>query len=260
MNILQHIVNDIQKDLVLKKQIVPIDRLESSPLFERQTYSLRQRIVKTEGIIAEHKRRSPSKQNINFGLRLADVAQGYASAGVAGMSVLTNNQYFGGSLEDLLLARQACELPLLRKEFMVDEYQVLEAKANGADAILLIAACLERSDIQILSTLAQQLGMEVLLEVHNADELKKSIMPSIDMIGVNNRDLTSFRVSLKTSKSLVDQIPTEFVKLSESGLSSPESVLELRDCGYQGFLMGEYFMKTDDPGVSAQHFIKSLSK
>ena len=260
MNILQHIVNDIQKDLVLKKQIVPIDRLESSPLFERQTNSLRQRIVETEGIIAEHKRRSPSKQNINFGLRLADVAQGYASAGVAGMSVLTNNQYFGGSIEDLLLARQACELPLLRKEFMVDEYQVLEAKANGADAILLIAACLERPDIQILSTLAQQLGMEVLLEVHNADELKKSIMPSIDMIGVNNRDLTSFRVSLKTSKSLVDQIPTEFVKLSESGLSSPESVLELRDCGYQGFLMGEYFMKTDDPGVSAQHFIKSLSK
>ena len=260
MNILQQIVNDIQKDLVLKKQIVPIESLESSPLFERQTNSLRQRVVETEGIIAEHKRRSPSKQNINFGLRLADVAQGYESAGVAGMSVLTNNQYFGGSIEDLLLARQACELPLLRKEFMVDEYQVLEAKANGADAILLIAACLERPDIQILSTLAQQLGMEVLLEVHNADELKKSIMPSIDMIGVNNRDLTSFRVSLKTSKSLVDQIPTEFVKLSESGLSSPESVLELRDCGYQGFLMGEYFMKTDDPGVSAQHFIKSLSK
>ena len=260
MNILQQIVNDIQKDLVLKKQIVPIESLESSPLFERQTNSLRQRVVETEGIIAENKRRSPSKPNINFGLRLADVAQGYESAGVAGMSVLTNNQYFGGSIEDLLLARQACELPLLRKEFMVDEYQVLEAKANGADAILVIAACLERPDIQILSTLAQQLGMEVLLEVHNADELKKSIMPSIDMIGVNNRDLTSFRVSLKTSKSLVDQIPTEFVKLSESGLSSPESVLELRDCGYQGFLMGEYFMKTDDPGVSAQHFIKSLSK
>ena len=260
MNILQHIVNDIQKDLVLKKQIVPIDRLESSPLFERQTNSLRQRIVKTEGIIAEHKRRSPSKQNINFGLRLADVAQGYASAGVAGMSVLTNNQYFGGSIEDLLLARQACELPLLRKEFIVDEYQVLEAKANGADAILLIAACLERPDIQILSALAQQLGMEVLLEVHNADELEKSIMPSIDMIGVNNRDLTSFSVSLETSKSLVDQIPTEFVKLSESGLTSAESVFELRDCGYQGFLMGEHFMKTYNPGVSAQNFIKSLSK
>ena len=260
MNILQHIVNDIQKDLVLKKQIVPIDRLESSPLFERQTNSLRQRIVKTEGIIAEHKRRSPSKQNINFGLRLADVAQGYASAGVAGMSVLTNNQYFGGSIEDLLLARQACELPLLRKEFIVDEYQVLEAKANGADAILLIATCLKRQDIQTLSALAQQLGMEVLLEVHNADELEKSIMPSIDMIGVNNRDLTSFSVSLETSKSLVDQIPTEFVKLSESGLTSAESVFELRDCGYQGFLMGEHFMKTYNPGVSAQNFIKSLSK
>ena len=253
MNILQQIVNDIQKDLELKKQIVPIDRLESSPLFERQTNSLRQHIVETEGIIAEHKRRSPSKPNINFGLRLADVAQGYTSAGVAGMSVLTNNQYFGGSLEDLLLARQACEL-------LVDEYQVLEAKANGADAILLISACLERQDIQTLSELAQQLGMEVLLEVHNADELEKSIMPSIDMIGVNNRDLTSFHVNLETSKSLIDEIPTEFVKLSESGLSSPESILELRDYGYQGFLMGEHFMKTDDPGVSAQNFIKSLNR
>jgi indole-3-glycerol phosphate synthase len=143
---------------------------------------------------------------------------------------------------------------------MVDEYQVLEAKANGADAILLISACLERQDIQTLSELAQQLGMEVLLEVHNADELEKSIMPSIDMIGVNNRDLTSFRVSLETSKSLVDEIPAEFVKLSESGLSSPESILELRDYGYQGFLMGEHFMKTDNPGVSAQHFIKSLNR
>jgi len=260
MNILQQIVADIQKDLILKKQIVSIRALETGPFFERQTISLSQRIVDTHGIIAEHKRRSPSKPNINFGLRLADVAQGYESAGVAGMSVLTNNQYFGGSLEDLLLARQACELPLLRKEFMVDEYQVLEAKANGADAILLIAACLERQDIQTLSKLAQQLGMEVLLEVHNADELEKSIMPSIDMIGVNNRDLTSFTVSLETSKSLVEQIPAEFVKLSESGLSTSESVLELRGCGYQGFLMGEHFMKTDDPGASAQNFIKSLAK
>ena len=260
MNILQQIVNDIQKDLVLKKQIVPINRLESSPLFERQTISLRQRIVDTDGIIAEHKRRSPSKPSINFGLRLTDVASGYESAGVAGMSVLTNNQYFGGSLEDLLLARQACSLPLLRKEFMVDEYQVLEAKANGADAILLIASCLERQDIQTLSNLAQQLGMEVLLEIHNADELEKSIMSSVDMIGVNNRDLTSFTVSLETSKSLVDQIPAEFVKLSESGLSSAESVLELRDCGYQGFLMGEHFMKTTDPGASAKNFIKSVAK
>ena len=135
MNILQQIVTDIQKDLILKKQIVSIRALETSPFFERQTISLRQRIVDTDGIIAEHKRRSPSKPNINFGLRLADVAQGYESAGVAGMSVLTNNQYFGGSLEDLRLARQACSLPLLRKEFMIDEFQVLEAKANGADAI-----------------------------------------------------------------------------------------------------------------------------
>jgi indole-3-glycerol phosphate synthase len=260
VNILQRIVKSIQKDLVLKKEIIPIQSLESSVLFDRQTISLSKSILNSQGVIAEHKRRSPSKPEINFGLSVAEVAQGYASAGAAGMSVLTNNQYFGGSLEDLQLARQACSIPLLRKEFIVDEYQVLEAKANGADAILLIAACLEQQQIKTLSELAKQLGLEVLLEVHNAHELAQSLMPSLDMIGVNNRDLTSFEVNLETSMSLVDHIPSTFVKLSESGLSSIADVIHLRDGGYDGFLMGEHFMKTDHPGSSAKKFIQSLNK
>ena len=258
MNILQRIVKSIREDLVLKKEIVPVQSLESSILFDRQTISLSKSILDSQGVIAEHKRRSPSKPNINYGLSVSEVARGYASAGAAGMSVLTNTQYFGGSLEDLLLARQACSLPLLRKEFIVDEYQVLEAKANGADAILLIAACLEKQEIKTLSELAKQLGLEVLLEVHNAHELEKSVMASLDMIGVNNRDLTTFDVRLETSMSLVDQIPAAFVKLSESGLSTAEDVIKLRDCGYDGFLMGEHFMKTDNPGASAKNFIQSL--
>ena len=159
MNILQKIVADIQKDLVFKKQITPIKTLEAMPMFTRQTNSFRERILgSTNGIIAEHKRRSPSKPNLNFSLRVTDVAQGYEKAGVSAMSVLTNQQYFGGSLEDLLLARQACNLPLLRKEFIVDGYQVIEAKAHGADAVLLIAACLDRDEIYHLSTLAHDLG------------------------------------------------------------------------------------------------------
>ena len=259
MNILQKIVADIQKDLVFKKQITPIKTLEAMPMFTRQTNSFRERILgSTNGIIAEHKRRSPSKPNLNFSLRVTDVARGYEKAGVSAMSVLTNQQYFGGSLEDLLLARQACNLPLLRKEFIVDGYQVIEAKAYGADAILLIAACLDRDEIYHLSTLAHDLGLEVLLEVHNAEELQKSIMPSLDLIGVNNRDLTTFAVSTETSMKLADEIPNDFVKISESGLSKPTSVLELQSCGYHGFLMGEHFIKTDDPGEAATTFIKEL--
>ena len=261
MNILEKIVADIRKDLCYKKELVSTSDLEAMPLFERRTLSLSQSIRKSStGIIAEHKRRSPSKPHINFGLRLTDVAQGYQNAGVSGMSVLTNTQYFGGSLDDLLLARAACELPLLRKEFIVDSYQILEAKAYGADAILLIAACLERTEIKQLSEFAQSLGLEVLLEVHNREELDKSLMPSLNLLGVNNRDLTRFEVSLDTSKNLAAHIPDEFVKVSESGIGNPAAVRELQDFGYQAFLMGEHFMKTENPGIAAADFINALSR
>ena len=261
MNILEKIVADKYKEVALKKSLIPTSQLEKSILFGRNGYSLAEALRNSStGIIAEHKRRSPSKQTINQNTNVAQVAKGYQKAGVCGMSILTDIKYFGGSLEDLLLARTVVDTPLLRKEFMIDEYQVLEAKAHGADVILLIAAVLSRNEIQKLSKLAKSLGMDVLLEVHNQEELEKSIMPSLDMLGVNNRDLKTFEVSLETSKSLSKQIPNEFVKVSESGISSIEAIKELKKYGFQGFLIGENFMKTESPGKEAQTFIKKLAQ
>ena len=259
MNILDKIVADKRIEVDLKKSVIPIQQLETSVLFERQTFSLANNLRhSTSGIIAEHKRRSPSKSIINHSLNVQDVASGYEHAGVCGMSVLTDGKYFGGSLDDLIIARSSCNLPLLRKEFIIDEYQILEAKAYGADVILLIAAVLSRSEIKTLSEFAKSLQLDVLLEVHNEDELQKSIMPSLDMLGVNNRNLKTFEVSLDTSKELSERIPNDFVKVSESGISSVEAIKELQPYGYQGFLIGENFMKTDNPGSAAMDFINKL--
>jgi len=259
MTILDKIVKDKLKEVSLRKSVVPIKQLEQSFLFERRTFSLSNKLRNNPtGIIAEHKRRSPSKSVINQDLNVQDVAQGYEEAGVSGMSVLTDGKYFGGSLDDLIIARASCSLPLLRKEFIVDEYQILEAKAHGADVILLIAAILTRAEIKQFSELAKSLDIDVLLEVHNKKELHKSIMPSLDLLGVNNRNLKTFEVSLDTSKNLSEFIPDDFVKVSESGISTVQAIKELRAYGYQGFLIGENFMKTDNPGASTTQFIKSL--
>ena len=259
MNILDKITADKRKEVQLRKGLIPVSQLENSVLFERKTVSLTQRLKESKsGIIAEHKRRSPSRSIINNSLNIQDVARGYENAGVCGMSVLTDGKYFGGSLDDLLTARACCHLPLLRKEFIIDDYQILEAKAYGADVILLIAAILSREEIKQFSELAQSLDLEVLLEVHNAEELHKSIMPSLDMLGVNNRNLKTFDVSLETSKNLSQLIPDDFVKVSESGISAVEAIQVLRPYGYQGFLIGENFMKTDNPGENASQFIKNL--
>ena len=261
MNILDKIIADKYKEVDLKKGLIPTKQLEQSVLFGRQGESLAKVLRESDtGIIAEHKRRSPSKQTINQNTNVGQVAKGYQTAGACGMSVLTDIKYFGGSLEDLLLARASAKMPLLRKEFMISEYQVLEAKAHGADVILLIAAVLTKSEIKTLSELAKSLDMDVLLEVHNEEELHKSIMPSLDMLGVNNRNLKTFEVSLETSKSLSKLIPDDFVKVSESGISSVEAIKELRPFGYQGFLIGENFMKTENPGMSAKEFINELKK
>ncbi|WP_336070748.1 indole-3-glycerol phosphate synthase TrpC [Mesoflavibacter sp. CH_XMU1404-2] len=261
MNILDKITADKRKEVDLKKSLIPINQLEQSILFERQTISLTERLKNSaSGIIAEHKRRSPSKAIINQNLNVQDVAKGYENAGVCGMSVLTDGKYFGGSLDDLLIARASCNIPLLRKEFIIDEYQIIEAKAHGSDVILLIAAILSQKEIKLYSELAKQLQLDVLLEVHNEEELHKSIMPSIDMLGINNRNLKTFDVSLQTSKTLSEIIPNDFVKVSESGISSVDAIKELKQFGYKGFLIGENFMKTDNPGQSATQFIQNLEK
>ena len=260
MDILTKIVNDKRIEVNLRKQLIPIKQLEHSILFERETVSLAKKLkASNTGIIAEHKRRSPSKQVINHDLNVFDVAKGYEDAGVCGMSVLTDGKYFGGSLDDLLTARASCNLPLLRKEFIIDSYQIIEAKAYGADVILLIAAILTKEEIKTFSELAKSLNLDVLLEVHNEAELHKSIMPSLDMLGVNNRNLKTFEVSLETSKQLSDLIPNDFVKVAESGISSIQAIKTLQPYGYKGFLIGENFMKTNNAGESAKQFIKTLN-
>ncbi len=261
MDILQKIVNDKRIEVSLRKQLIPIKQLEQSILFKRETISLSKKLTQSStGIIAEYKRRSPSKQIINHDLNVFDVAKDYEDAGVCGMSVLTDGKYFGGSLDDLLTARASCNLPLLRKEFIIDPYQIIEAKAYGADVILLIAAILTRAQIKQLSELAKSLNLDVLLEVHNETELNKSIMPTLDMLGVNNRNLKTFKVSIETSKQLSNLIPDDFVKVSESGISSIDAIKTLQPFGYKGFLIGENFMKTDNAGESAKLFIENLKK
>ena len=259
MDILEKIIADKSREVALKKAIIPVSQLENSVLFNSRTNSLSKLLQSsTSGIIAEHKRKSPSKATINSSFTVEEVVKGYQNAGVCGISVLTDMKYFGGSLDDLLLARASVTIPLLRKEFIIDEYQLLEAKANGADVILLIAAVLTRQEIKHLSEFAQSLGLEVLLEVHNEEELYKAIMPSLNMIGVNNRNLKTFEVNLNYSKELANFIPKEFVKVSESGISNVSDIKELQPYGYQGFLIGENFMKTDNAGLAASEFIKQL--
>ena len=259
MDILSKIVADKYKEVELKKSIIPMNQLEASALFNRETFSLADSLRNSEtGIIAEHKRSSPSKGVINAMTNVGQVARGYQKAGVSGMSVLTDIKYFGGSLEDLLLARASVKLPLLRKEFIIDEYQILEAKANGADVILLIASILSKEEIKTFSELAKSLNLDVLLEVHNEDELHKSVMPSLDMLGVNNRNLKTFEVDLNTSRDLSKLIPDEFMKVSESGIGSPAVINDLRTFGYQGFLIGQNFMETNNPGKNAKEFIEQL--
>ena len=261
MTILDKIVADKYKEIELKQSLVPIQNLEQTSLFDKKTISLLERLRSSNtGIIAEYKRRSPSKDIINNSETVEDVASGYEKAGACGMSILTDKKYFGGTLDDLLIGRQSCTLPLLRKEFIIKEYQIIEAKAHGADLILLIAAILTNLEIKRFSELAKSLGLEVLLEVHNEEEINKSIMPSIDMIGVNNRNLKTFEVNLETSKQLAPKIPNDFIKVSESGISNILAIRELKEYGYQGFLIGENFMKTDNPGKSAETFIKQLEQ
>ncbi|GGG29749.1 indole-3-glycerol phosphate synthase [Dokdonia pacifica] len=258
MTILDKIIADKHKEVALKKQLISTRQLEQYPLFDRETSSLAKALQQGSGIIAEHKRRSPSKSVINHSLSVQDVARGYETAGASGMSVLTDGKYFGGSLDDLLLARAATHFPLLRKEFIVDEYQILEAKAHGADAILLIAASLTKEEIVSFSAFAKALHLDVLCESHNKEELLKSIVPTVDMLGINNRNLKTFEVSIQTSKDLVTFIPDDFVKVSESGISNVSAIKELQPYGFEGFLIGENFMKTDNPGESATTFIQQL--
>ena len=259
MNILEKIVIDKKNEIFLKKKFISIKDLERFKLFNLQTTSLKDNINNSDfGIIAEFKRRSPSKSIINQNSNVQDVAMGYMNAGASGMSTLTDQKYFGGSLEDLLLAKSSCNLPILRKDFIIDEYQIYEAKAYGADVVLLIAAILSVDKLKYLATKAKELRLEVLLEVHNIDEINLYSNDSVDIIGVNNRDLKTFKTSMGISKKLLPHISNDYMKISESGISKISSIKELKDIGYDGFLIGENFMKNENPGKMANNFINSL--
>ncbi len=189
---------------------------------------------------------------------MEEVTKAYAEAGAAGLSVLTEPKFFGGHQSNLVKAREINpEIPILRKDFMIDLYQVIEAKAYGADVILLIAACLENEQAEILARQAKNLGMEVLMEVHNEEELEK-VNDFVDIVGVNNRNLKTFDVNVETSVQLARLIPDRFVKISESGLSGAKEIHYLRENGFKGFLIGETFMKTKNPGEACKKFIEEI--
>ena len=260
MSILTKIIENKKQEVAVRKIAQPIAALEMKPYFSRKTYSLVHQIrgSETPGIISEFKRKSPSKGIINDWSSVEEVAQDYVTAGVSGLSILTDQDYFGGSIMDLQTVRDHQSCPVLRKDFMVDEYQIIEAKAMGADVILLIAAALSARELTALGALAKSLDLEVLLEVHNESELEKSLNPHIDLLGVNNRNLSTFETSVTVSKSLSALIPNDFVKVSESGIDDPNVVVDLMGYGYEGFLIGECFMKTRDPGKYCSEFIKNI--
>ncbi|MBC7916164.1 MAG: indole-3-glycerol phosphate synthase TrpC [Pyrinomonadaceae bacterium] len=259
--ILDKIVKHKLLEIAAAKAIVSIQHLEETKLFQRACYSLKEFMLAPErtGIIAEFKRASPSKGIINDRVNVAAVTSGYAQAGASALSVLTDSEFFGGNINDLIQAREANTIPILRKEFILDEYQIIEAKAMGADIILLIAAILTPQQISTFASLAKGLGLSVLLEVHNQQELEQSLCDELDAVGVNNRNLADFSVSLQHSYDLVNQIPAQFLKVSESGISNPKTIHELKQAGFNGFLIGENFMKEDDPGMAMMEFVAEIN-
>ncbi|AZQ64469.1 indole-3-glycerol phosphate synthase TrpC [Flammeovirga pectinis] len=260
MTILDKIVAHKKIEVAARKEIVSLADLQARPLFDKEPVSAKAWIASPNksGIIAEFKRQSPSKGLINGTAKVSDVAEGYFKAGVSAMSVLTDQEFFGGTVDDLLAARSVSPVPIIRKDFIVDEYQIVEAKSIGADFILLIASCLTPEESKKYAEVARNLGMQILLEVHNQEELEAHVCDKMDLIGVNNRNLKTFEVSIENSKILAELIPNEFVKVSESGISNIENIKELKKYGYKGFLIGENFMKTNNPSKAAKEFISQL--
>ena len=262
MTILDQIIEHKRTEVAHRRKSVPVKTLEQAPLFSRPAGSLKEAVRDRSrwGIIAEFKRQSPSKGIINGNALPEHVTPAYVEAGASALSVLTDQRFFGGSNDDLIMARKVSACPILRKDFTIDEYQVIEAKAIGADAILLIAAVLTPSESKRLANLAHSLSLEVLLEVHNQKELLDNLEVGADLIGVNNRNLKDFTVTTDISKSLSRLIPAGVVKISESGISKPQAIVDLAGHGFEGFLIGENFMKQPDPGMAAADFIRSLKE
>jgi indole-3-glycerol phosphate synthase len=260
MNILDTIIAHKKTEIAQRKSATDVKALKAQSLYSRQPLSLRQFLLddtKT-GIIAEFKRRSPSKGIINNHADVVTVTTAYTNFGASCLSVLTDEHFFGGTTDDLMSAR-VNSIPILRKDFIVDEYQVVEAKAMGADVILLIAACLTPAEVKTLAAFAKQLQMEVLLELHAEDELEH-ICQETDIIGINNRDLKTFAVDIDRSLRMAEKIPVDTIKVAESGISSVKNIQLFKENGFKGFLIGENFMKESNPAIAFAEFVQQLKQ
>ena len=258
MNILETIIEHKKSEVRRRRSEVSIDKLEKRAMFSKPILSLKDFLLDRSrtGIIAEFKRRSPSKGVINNQVDVAKVTKGYADNGASCLSVLTDEKFFGGSDEDLLKAR-VNEVPILRKDFIIDEYQLVEARSLGADVILLIAACLTPGQVKSLAVFAKNLGLEVLLELHAEEELEH-ICDETTVIGINNRNLKTFDVDIERSLRMAEQIPLPKLKIAESGIRSIEDILLFKRHGFHGFLIGENFMKAPDPTIAFAEFVRQL--
>ena len=258
MNILDTIIEHKAFEVEAAKEKISIEELQQSSFYARPTFSLKQFLLdetKT-GIIAEFKRKSPSKGIINDTADVVEVTKAYTTHGASCLSVLTDEHFFGGSANDLQKAR-VHQIPILRKDFIIDEYQITEARAIGADAILLIAACLSPGRVKELAEFAKSLQLEVLLEIHTEEELQH-ICAATEIVGINNRDLKTFTVDINRSIELGKKIPADKIKIAESGINHIDTICTFKNAGFRGFLIGENFMKQPDPTIAFAEFVQQL--
>lgn len=260
MNILEKIIAKKRIEVAERKGSRSIAELENGPFYKNKVLDFKEYLCRYDktGIIAEFKRRSPSKGIINNTSSVKEVTTSYIRNGASALSILTDEDFFGGSLNDLLEAT-INEVPLLRKDFIIDEYQLIESKAFGAEVILLIAACLKKEEVKALAVSAKNLGLNVLLEIHNQEELEH-ICEEVDVVGINNRDLKTFTVDVSRSIELGKQIPADKIKISESGIDDVATIRLLQQHGFKGFLIGEKFMKEKNPGEAFKNFVEDLNK
>jgi indole-3-glycerol phosphate synthase len=257
MNILDKIIQRKKQEVAEAKSKISAEQLKDSEFFGRPTFSLKETIKTKSGIITEFKRQSPSKGVINDKVSPLDVVSQYEKFGASAVSILTDKDFFGGSFDDILSVKNQINIPILRKDFMIDEYQFYEAKSIGADVILLIASCLSPTQVSEFTELAHSLNLEVLLEIHSEDELKH-INKNVDFVGINNRNLKDFKVDLQHSVDLKNKLPKDIFSVAESGIYNEEDFRFLKEKGFDGFLMGEYFMKNENPGEKFGEFIQDV--
>lgn len=257
MNILDKIIKRKREEIAESQSKISINQLKNSEFFGKPTFSLKETLKTKSGIITEFKRQSPSKGIINNQVLPLDVVSQYEKYGASAISILTDKDFFGGSFDDILSVRRHINIPILRKDFMIDEYQFYEAKSIGADVILLIASCLSPSQVQEFTELAHSLNLEILLEIHSEEELLH-INKNVDFVGINNRNLKDFKVDLQHSINLKNQLPKDIYSIAESGIYNEEDFLFLKEKGFDGFLMGEYFMKNENPGHKFEEFIREV--